>query len=123
MIIATIWITSRRTDMEKEREKAMVKHIILWKLRENISSEEKIMVKKNIKENLESLAGKIPGLMEITVQTVPLPSSNADVMLDCTLEHREALAGYQTHPEHVRVADTYVRPYTEVRMCMDYETE
>ena len=123
MIIATIWITSRRTDMEKEREKAMVKHIILWKLRENISSEEKIMVKKNIKENLESLAGKIPGLMEITVQTVPLPSSNADVMLDCTLEHREALAGYQTHPEHVGVADTYVRPYTEVRMCMDYETE
>lgn len=101
----------------------MVKHIILWKLRENISSEEMIMVKENIKENLESLADKIPGLMEITVQTDPLSSSNADVMLDCTLEHREALAGYQTHPEHVRVADTYVRPYTEVRMCMDYETE
>lgn len=108
---------------KKERKKAMVKHIILWKLRENIPPEEKIMVKKNIKENLESLSGKVPGLMEITVQTDPLPSSNADVMLDCTLDHREALAGYQIHPEHVRVADTYVRPYTEVRMCMDYETE
>lgn len=83
--------------------------------------DEKISVKRDIKENLESLAGKIPGLMEITVQTDPLPSSNADVMLDCMLENEEALAGYQSHPEHVRVADTYVRPYTEVRMCMDYE--
>ena len=99
----------------------MVKHIILWKLKESLSTDEKISVKRNIKENLESLACKIPGLMEITVQTEPLASSNADVMLDCALESEEALARYQTHPEHVRVADTYVRPYTEVRMCMDYE--
>ena len=101
----------------------MVKHIILWKLKESLSSDEKIPVKKDIKENLESLAGKVPGLIEITVQTDPLASSNADVMLDCTLENEAALTGYQTHPEHIRVADTYVRPYTEVRMCMDYETE
>ncbi len=50
-----------------------------------------------------------------------MPSSNADVMLDCTLESGEALAGYQKHPEHVKAADAYVRPYTEIRMCMDYE--
>lgn len=99
----------------------MVKHIILWKLKDSLSSDEKISVKRGIKENLESLAGKVPGLMEVAVQINPLASSNADVMLDCTLESDEALAGYQTHPEHVRVADTYVRPYTEVRMCMDYE--
>ena len=42
-------------------------------------------------------------------------------MLDSTLESEEALKGYQSHPGHVKVADTYVRPYTEVRMCMDYE--
>lgn len=99
----------------------MVKHIILWKLKESLSMDEKISVKRDIKENLESLAGKIPGLMEITVQIDPLASSNADLMLDCALESEEALAGYQTHSEHVRVADTYVRPYTEVRICMDYE--
>lgn len=101
----------------------MVKHVILWKLKESLSPDEKVSVKRNIKENLESLVGKVPGLMEITVQTDPLASSNADVMLDCVLENEEALTSYQTHPEHVRVADTYVRPYTEVRMCMDYETK
>lgn len=99
----------------------MVKHIILWKLNENLSPEEKATVRKNIKEQLESLKGKVPGLTEITVHTAPLPSSNAEVMLDSTLENEEALKGYQTHPEHVKVADTYVRPYTQVRMCMDYE--
>ena len=99
----------------------MVKHIILWKLKESLSEEEKKSVKENIKTQLESLKGKVPGLTEITVQINPLPSSNAEVMLDSTLESQAALAGYQKHPEHVKVADTYVRPYTEVRMCMDYE--
>lgn len=99
----------------------MVKHIILWKLRENLLPEEKAFVKQNMKKHLESLAGIIPGLTEITVQVTPLDSSNAEVMLDSTLESEEALKGYQTHPKHIEVADTYVRPYTEVRMCMDYE--
>lgn len=101
----------------------MVKHIILWKLKESLSPDEKISVKRGIKENLESLAGKVPGLVEIAVRTDPLASSNADVMLDCTLENEAALTGYQTHPEHIQVADTFVRPYTEVRMCMDYEAD
>ncbi len=99
----------------------MVKHIILWKLKESLSPEEKASVKQNMKEQLEALAGKVPGLTEIIVRINPLDSSNAEVMLDSTLESEEALKGYQTHPEHVKVADTYVRPYTEVRMCMDYE--
>lgn len=99
----------------------MVKHIILWKLKENLLPEEKASVKENIKKQLESLKGEIPGLTEITVWITPLDSSNAEVMLDSTLESEEALKGYQTHPKHMEVADTYVRPYTEVRMCMDYE--
>ena len=44
-------------------------------------------------------------------------------MLDTTLTSEEALKGYQVHPAHVAAADTYVRPYTEIRMCMDYEEE
>ena len=67
--------------------------------------------------------GKAPGLTEVHVQTQGLASSNADVMLDALLESEEALKGYQVHPAHVAAADTYVRPYTEIRMCMDYEEE
>lgn len=99
----------------------MVKHIILWKLKEDLSEQEKKDVMAGIKENLESLVGKVPGLTRVAVVTDKLASSNADVMLDSELESEDALKGYQSHPEHVKVADTYVRPYTEVRLCMDYE--
>ena len=42
-------------------------------------------------------------------------------MLDSTLESEEALKGYATHPEHVAVANTKVRPYTVQRSCLDFE--
>ena len=67
------------------------------------------------------MAGKIPGLTEIKVQTQMLPSSNVDVMLDSTFVDEAALKGYAVHPAHVEVADTKVRPYTKTRACIDYE--
>ena len=69
----------------------MVKHIILWQLKDELSAEEKQEVKKGIKEGLEGLAGKIPGLTEIKVQIEGLASSNSEVMLDSTFEDEAAL--------------------------------
>lgn len=99
----------------------MVKHVILWTLKKEYTQEQLAEIKAGIKEGLEGLAGKIPGLTEIKVITEYLPSSNADVMLDSTFESAEALKNYATHPEHVAVADGKVRPYTASRSCMDYE--
>ncbi len=99
----------------------MVKHIILWQLKEELKGEEKEQVKNNMKAHLEALVGKVPGLISMQIVINGLESSNADVMLDSTLEDEAALKGYAVHPEHVAVADTYVRPFTAVRTCMDYE--
>lgn len=99
----------------------MVKHIILWQLKDELTAEEKADVKKGIKEGLEGLAGKIPGLLEIKVQIEGLASSNADVMLDSSFTDEDALKGYAVHPDHVAVADGKVRPYTKTRACLDYE--
>ena len=99
----------------------MVKHVILWKLKEELTAEEKAAVKAGIKEGLEGLAGRIPGLADIHVYIDGLPSSTVDLMLDTTFESAEALAGYSVHPEHVAVADSKVRPFTAVRSCMDFE--
>ena len=99
----------------------MVKHIILWTLKE-MSDSEKESVKAGIKEGLEGLKGKIPGLVDIKVNTNGrLPSSTADLMLDSTFESEEALKGYSKHPEHVAVADSKVRPFTASRACLDFE--
>lgn len=100
----------------------MVKHIILWTLNPELSLEEKAAVKAGIKAGLEGLVGKVPGLVELKVNIDGrLDSSNADVMLDSTLESEEALKAYAQHPAHVEVADTKVRPYTVQRVCLDYE--
>ena len=100
----------------------MVKHIILWKLSDELTPEEKESVKAGIKSGLEGLVGKVPGLVECKVNiSGRLDSSNCDVMLDSTLENAEALKGYAVHPEHVAVADSKVRPYTVLRTCLDYE--
>ena len=98
----------------------MVKHIILWKLKEEYNNAD---VKQGIKDGLEGLIGKIPGLVEISVQTDSLESSNADVMLYSVFENEAALKEYATHPEHVFVANTFVRPFTETRLCLDFEVE
>ena len=99
----------------------MVKHIILWQLKDEFSADEKISIKAGIKNGLESLAGKIPGLLDIKVHTDGLPSSNADVMLDSSFTDADTLKTYATHPEHVTVADSAVRPFTKTRLCLDFE--
>ena len=100
----------------------MIKHIILWKLRSEMSASEKQEAAKAIKEGLESLQGQVPGLVDIHVQIDGrLESSNADIMLDSTLVSEEALKGYAVHPAHVAVANGVVRPNTELRTCLDYE--
>ena len=103
------------------KETTMVKHIILWTLKDELSAEEKEQVKQGIKEGLEGLAGKIPGMIDIKVNINGLASSNADLMLDSTFENEDALKGYAMHPEHVAVADGKVRPYTKIRSCLDFE--
>ena len=100
----------------------MVKHVILWTLNPELSEDEKKAVKAGIKAGLEGLVGKVPGLIDVKVNVDGrLESSNADVMLDSTLESEAALKAYATHPAHVAVADNKVRPYTIQRSCLDFE--
>lgn len=97
----------------------MVKHVILWKLKDDVA--DKASVKAGIKSGLEGLKGVVPGLVDIVVRTDGLAGSNADVMLDSTFETEDALKGYAVHPAHVAVANGKVRPFTQTRLCLDFE--
>lgn len=99
----------------------MIKHVILWTLKEEFAAEKKEEIKKGIKEGLEGLDGKIPGMTEIKVFTEPLAGSNCDLMLDSTFVDEASLTGYSGNPLHVAVADTKVRPFTASRVCLNYE--
>lgn len=99
----------------------MLKHVILWTLKPELSEEEKKAVRRNAKEQLEALDGKIEGLVSIKVHTEGLSTSNTDMMLDSVFTNKEALARYASHPLHVAAADNYIRPYYIERRCFDFE--
>ena len=93
----------------------MIKHIVTWKLKDDI---DKGAVARNIKKELEALTDKIDGLLEAEVN---IDQSGDSLILISTLTSFDALKEYQSHPEHVKVADTFVRPYAAQRISVDYE--
>ena len=98
----------------------MVKHVLLWQFKDEMSDAEKTAAKAKMKKELEALVGVVPGLLSLRVITEPLETSNADVMLDSKMTDFEALRGYIVHPAHVAAA-TFVRSVVKSRVCMDYE--
>ena len=99
----------------------MVKHMIIWKIKDECENKE--AVKADVKKELESLTGRIEGLIEMHIITDKLPSSSGDLMMDSLFESEGALKAYQKHPRHQHVANTFVRPYMCQRLSMDYEVE
>ena len=99
----------------------MVHHIVMWKFKPEIAEEQKPELKRAMKENLEGLVGKVPGLLTAEFVEEPITSSTHDIAFVTTLEKAEDIAVYGSHPAHVAAADTYVRPYVTERACLDYE--
>ncbi|MBQ8893729.1 MAG: Dabb family protein [Clostridia bacterium] len=97
----------------------MVKHMIIWKMSDAI--ENKTVAKAAIKEALEGLVGVVPGLLEMKILTEGFDCSAGDIMMDSTLESKEALDAYQAHPAHQAVANSIVRPAVCQRLSFDYE--
>lgn len=98
----------------------MVNHIVMWKFKPEIEEAKKPELKKAMNEQLSALVGKVPGLLTVEFVENPISSSTHDIALVTTLEKAEDIAVYATHPDHVHVADTYVRPYVMERACLDY---
>lgn len=81
----------------------MIKHIVMWKLKGSTPAEQHAH-RQTVKRALESLRGKVPGLMRLEVG---LDESGIDYAFDVVLysefESSAALAAYADHPEHLRV--------------------
>lgn len=93
----------------------MVKHIVAWNLKEGIDYAE---VTSNIKRELEGLVGKVEGL---NFAEVAIDRSMKSLILISELDSFDALSNYAAHPEHVKVADTFVRPFASSRTAIDFE--
>lgn len=99
----------------------MIKHIVMWRLKDAAHGNDKATNARMIKERLESLRGQIPGLLAIEVGIDFLGSGeSADIVLYSEFTSREALDTYQTHPLHQAVAP-FIGGAREERRVVDYE--
>ncbi len=98
----------------------MLKHIVMWKLKENAEGNSKNENALVMKEKLESLKGIIPeiGMIEVGINAIPSDAAY-DVSLYCEFRDEEAFKTYQVHPEHLKVAE-FVGKINEHRVVVDY---
>ena len=97
----------------------MVRHIVMWNFKDGFTTDENILNANRVKESLEALIATIDGIISFEVIISPLSSSNRDVVLNSLFSGEQALANYQTHPDHVRVSN-YVGTVMMNRSCIDY---
>lgn len=101
----------------------MIKHIVMWKLRETAEGNDRAHNALLAKAKLEALAGRIPGLLKIEVGiNFCEEDAAADIVLYSEFTDRAALDAYQVHPEHEAVK-TFVMAIKSARHMVDYEVE
>ena len=100
----------------------MLKHIVMWKIKDSHEGMDKNEIMDRIKKDLEGLKNFIPEIktMEIGRNSNELPTS-FDIALYSEFESMEDLEIYKEHPEHVKVAQ-FIRQVTADAVVVDYET-
>lgn len=101
----------------------IVKHIVMWKLKEFAEGADRETNALRVKEKLEGLIGKVPGLLHLEVGIDFLGSEqSADVVLYSELESRAALEAYQAHADHQAVVP-FMKAVAAARTVVDYEVQ
>ena len=98
----------------------MVKHIVLFKLKENLSTEEKQAVIDKFKAAIEALPPVIPSIRKIFVGQNINADEKWDICLESEFDTLEDVKFYATHPDHV-AAGKILAETKESRACVDYE--
>jgi len=99
----------------------MVKHIVMWNLKEVAGGKKKEENLKEMKKRLEALKHKIEEIQFFEVGMNYNESGDAfDIVLYSEFESREGLDIYQKHPEHIKARD-FIRSVRMERRVVDFE--
>lgn len=98
----------------------MVKHIVIFKLKDELPEDEKILVMKKFKQAIEELPSSISVIRKIEVGLNMNPAENWHIALYSEFDSLEDVKAYATHPDHV-AAGKIIAEAKESRACVDYE--
>ena len=99
----------------------MIKHIVMWRLKDSADGAGKQENAKKLKKSLEDLKDKIREIRRIEVG-INISGSDAasDVVLYSEFDSMEDLEAYQKHPEHQKIV-SFVNEIRSERRVVDYE--
>jgi hypothetical protein len=101
----------------------MIKHIVMWKLKEVSECGDRIQNAKKMKHELEALKTKIPQIRHIEVGINNIASdASYDIVLYSEFANEKDLETYQKHPEHLKVAE-FIGKARERRAVVDYHVD
>ena len=92
----------------------MVKHIVVYKLKEEVNKDEAVKIIASV---LEPLVGQIPGLKHLEIRQA---FNGLDYALYSEFESRQALTDYAVHPLHLAAKDKF-HHLLDKRYAADYE--
>ncbi|XPV77812.1 MAG: Dabb family protein [Desulfovibrio sp.] len=99
----------------------MIKHIVMWKLKDSYDGHTAEENGLKMQEMLMSLDGQIPELKKIHVSTTIKESNpECDVVLDSEFDSIDDLSAYANHPKHVACV-SFIKSVVENRYVVDYE--
>lgn len=98
----------------------MLKHIVLFKLKESLSAAEKQDVMNRFKTAIEALPATITTIRHIHVGFNINPDEQWDICLDSEFNTLEDMKAYSIHPAHLAAAGL-LKEAKEERACTDYE--
>lgn len=99
----------------------MIKHIVMWKLKEQAEGADKATNAARMKAKLEACSSLVPGIVEFEVALArPDLEATYDVVLYSVFADKAALDAYQEHPQHVALKP-FIGAVRLERQCMDYE--
>lgn len=99
----------------------MIKHIVLWTLKDHAEGKSKAENAALAKQYLEALNGKIPGTIKIEVGIdISQSSDSADLLLYSEFESQQALKDYHQHPEHQKLIP-FMQAIRLERRLVDYD--
>lgn len=99
----------------------MLKHIVMWKLKDHAEGADKAANAVKWKELLDGCANLVPGILKFeTAIAQPGLEATYDVVLYSEFASRDALEAYQNHPQH-KALGAFAVAIREGRQCMDYE--
>lgn len=99
----------------------MIKHIVMWKIKDECDGMNKKEITNTISEKLASLKGKIKEIIDIEVGSgLTKGEMNYDMGLIVTLNSLEDLPLYINHPEHLKVRE-FISKVRLARTTVDIE--